>query len=320
MRVFVTGASGAIGAYLIPHLVERGHEVVATTRSERKLVRLRELGAEGVVLDGLDGAAIGEAVARAAPDAIIHEMTALSGNANMRRFDRWFAQTNELRTRGTSHVLAAARASDVKRFVVQSYTGWNNPRIGGPVKTEADGFDPAPLPDQHETLEAMQRMEASVLNAPLEGVVLRYANLYGPGAFDTVIAPIKKRMFPIVGDGSGVWSWLHHEDAAIATVDALERAEPGVYNIADDDPAPVNEWLPYLASVVGAPKPFSVPVWLGRLLAGDVVVRMMTEGRGSSNAKAKTEFGWRPTRPSWRQGFRELASDAPRNVRARAVG
>lgn len=320
MRVFVTGASGAIGAYLIPHLIERGHEVVATTRTREKVERLRGLGADAVVLDGLDAAAVGEAIARATPDAIIHEMTALSGKADMRRFDRWFAETNELRTRGTAHLLASARVSDVRRFIVQSYTGWNNPRTGGPVKTEADGFDPSPLPGQRETLEAMQRMEASVLDAPLEGVVLRHANLYGPRSFDTVTSPVKKRMFPIIGNGAGVWSWLHHEDAAIAAIDALERAEPGVYNIADDEPAEVNEWLPYLASVIGAGKPFRVPVWLGRLLAGDVVVRMMTEGRGSSNARAKAAFGWRPTRPSWRQGFPELISPAPRNIQARALG
>jgi nucleoside-diphosphate-sugar epimerase len=320
MRVFVTGASGAVGAYLIPHLVEHGHEVVATTRSQHKVERLRTLGAEPILLDGLDATAVGEAVGRAAPEAIIHEMTALSGKSDLRHFDRWFAATNELRTKGTAHLLAAARASGVTRIVVQGYTGWNNPGTPGPIKTETDGFDPAPLPDQSQTLQAMQRMEQSVFDAPIEGVVLRYANLYGPGGLDTLVAPLKKRMFPIVGDGGGVWSWLHHEDAAIAATDALERAKPGAYNIADDDPAAVNEWLPYLASVVGAPRPFHVPVWLGRLLAGEVAVRMMTEGRGSSNAKAKAEFGWRPTRPSWRQGFRELAPSSARNAQARAVG
>ena len=319
MRVFVTGATGAVGTYLVPHLIQRGHQVIGATRSPNKVDWLRKAGAEPVLLDGLDAAAVGEAVAHASPDAIIHEATALSGNADFRHFDRWFATTNELRTRGTSHLLAAARASGVKRMLVQSYTGWNNPRGGGPVKSEADGFDPAPLPDQHESLAAMRAMESTVLDAPLEGIVLRHANQYGPGALDTIIGPLKKRMFPIVG-GGGVWSWIHIEDAAIATVDALERAKPGVYNVADDDPAPVREWLPYLASVVGAPRPFNVPVWLGRLLAGDVAVRMMTEGRGSSNAKAKAEFGWQPTRSSWRQGFREVTSSTPRHVQARAVG
>jgi nucleoside-diphosphate-sugar epimerase len=320
MRVFVTGATGAVGTYLVPHLIQRGHQVIGATRSPDKLDTLTRAGAEAVLLDGLDATAVGEAVAHASPDAIIHEATALSGTANLRRFDRWFATTNELRTKGTAHLLAAARASGVKRIIVQSYTGWNNPRGGGPIKTEADGFDPAPLPDQRESLDAMRRMESSVLDAPLEGIVLRHANQYGPRALDTIIAPLKKRMFPIVGDGNGVWSWIHIEDAAIATADALERGKPGVYNLADDDPAPVNEWLPYLASVVGAPKPFSVPVWLGRLLAGDVAVRMMTEGRGSSNAKARAELGWHTTRPSWKQGFREVTSSTPRNVQARAVG
>jgi 2-alkyl-3-oxoalkanoate reductase len=320
MRVFVTGATGAVGSYLVPQLVQRGHHVIGATRSPNKLDWLRRAGAEPVLLDGLDAAAVGEALAQAAPDAIIHEATALSGDADLRHFDRWFATTNELRTKGTAHLLAAARASGVKRFIVQGYTGWNNPRDGGPVKSEADGFDPAPLPDQRQSLEAMRQMESSVLDAPLQGIVLRHANQYGPGALDNVIGPLRKRMFPIVGDGGGVWSWLHVEDAAIGTVDALERATPGVYNLADDDPAPVRDWLPYLASVVGAPKPFSVPVWLGRLLAGDVATRMMTEGRGSSNAKAKADFGWRPTRSSWRQGFREVTSPAPHNAKARAVG
>ena len=319
MRVLVTGASGAVGAHLVPHLIRRGHDVVATSRSVDKLEHLKRLGAEAVALDGLDAAAVGETVARTEPEAIIHEMTALSAKPDLRHFDRWFATTNELRTKGTANLLAAARATGVKRFIAQGYTGWNNPRNGGWVKSEVDGFDPTPVADQRETLDAMRVMEASVLGAPLDGIVLRYANLYGPGAFNSIVTMLKKRMFPIIGSGAGTWSFLHLEDAAIATADALERLAPGVYNVADDDPAPVEEWLPYLASAVGAPKPFRVPVWLGRLLAGDVPVMWMTEARGSSNARLKAALGWQPTRPSWRQGFRELAP-ATAQTEAGALG
>lgn len=319
MRVLVTGASGAVGAQLVPHLVLRGHDVVATTRSRDKFDTLLKLGGQPTVLDGLDATAVGETVARVEPEAIIHEMTALSGQPDLRHFDRWFATTNELRTKGTANLLDAARATGVKRFVVQSYTGWNNVPEGGPVKTEADAFDPDPAPQQRRSLAAIIDMESRVLDAPVDGIVLRYGNLYGPEASDSLTKLLKSRMFPVIGDGSGVWSWLHLEDAAIATVDALERAKPGIYNIVDDDPAPVRDWLPYLASAVGAPKPLRVPVWLGRLLAGEAAVRWMTQGRGASNAKAKVKFGWQPTRSSWRQGFRELAHDAPR-VHARAIG
>ena len=318
MRVLVTGASGVVGVHLIPHLVRRGHVVIGTTRSRDKLERLRALGAKPVLLDGLDAIAVGEMVARVGPDAIIHEMTSLRGRPDLRHFDRWFATTNELRTRGTANLLVAARGSGVKRFVVQSYTGWNNAHDGPMVKTEADEFDRDPSPQQRETLAAIKSMEAMVLEAPLDAIVLRHANQYGPEASAPNIELLKKRMFPVIGEGGGVTSWLHVEDAAIGTADALERARPGIYNLADDDPAPTREWLPYLAAVVGAPKPFRVPVWLGRALAGEPAVRWMTDGRGSSNTKAKAEFGWQPTRSTWREGFLELAP-APRGVRASAL-
>jgi len=305
MRVFVAGATGAIGRRLVPQLIERGHEVVATTSRPEKADALRALGATPVIVDGLDGAAVGEAVAGAEPDAIVHQMTALAGRPDLRRFDRWFAKTNELRTRGTEHLLAAASAAGVDRLVAQSYTGWTNDDSGGPIKTEADPLDPDPLPAQRESLAAIRFLEDAVTSAPLEGIVLRYGNFYGPGDSEPLLELIRKRQFPIIGDGGGVWSWIHLDDAAAATVAALERGRRGAYNVTDDEPARVAEWLRYLAQVVGATPPRRVPAWLGRLVAGDVPVRWMTEGRGSSNEKAKRELDWRPAWSSWRDGFRD---------------
>jgi nucleoside-diphosphate-sugar epimerase len=305
MRVFVAGATGAIGRRLVPQLIERGHEVIATTSRPEKADALWVLGATPVIVDGLDGAAVGEAVSSAEPDAIVHQMTALAGRPDLRRFDRWFAKTNELRTRGTEHLLAAARAAGVDRLVAQSYTGWTNDDSGGPVKTEADPLDPDPLSAQRESLAAIGFLEDAVTSAPLEGIVLRYGNFYGPGDSEPLLELIRKRQFPIIGDGGGVWSWIHLDDAAAATVAALERGRRGAYNVTDDEPARVAEWLRYLAHVVGAKPPRRVPAWLGRLAAGDVPVRWMTEGRGSSNEKAKRELDWRPAWSSWRDGFRD---------------
>jgi nucleoside-diphosphate-sugar epimerase len=305
MRVFVAGASGAIGRRLIPRLVATGHEVTATTRTPAKVDPLRRLGAKAVVVDGLDAATVSRAVAAAEPEAIAHQMTALAGAPDLRRFDRWFATTNELRTKGTDILLAAARDAGVGRFVAQSYTGWSNPRTGGRVKTESDGLDPHPLKMQRTSLAAIGYLEQAVLAAPLQGIVLRYGNFYGPGASDTLVELVRKRRLPVIGDGAGVWSWIHLDDAAAATAAALERGDRGVYNIADDEPAPVSEWLPYLAEAVGAKPPMRVPQWLARPIAGAVAVRWMTEARGASNAKAKRELDWRPAWPSWREGFRE---------------
>lgn len=304
MRVFVAGGTGAVGRRLIPQLAANGHSVVATTRTREKIDGLRALGAEPVVLDGLDGHAVGEAVARAEPEAVVHEMTALAGIGGVRRFDREFAVTNELRRRGTDHLLAAAAAAGVRRFVAQSYTGWNNIRTGGPVKTEEDPLDPRPPAAQEESLAAIRHLEQAVLGAgPVEGVVLRYGSLYGPGASDELTAVVRNRSIPIVGDGAGIWSFVHVDDAAAATVAALTRGAPGIYNVVDDDPAPVAEWLPSFAAAVGAKPPRRVPVWLGRLAAGEVGVSMMTQIRGSSNAKAKRELQWEPSWPTWRDGF-----------------
>jgi 2-alkyl-3-oxoalkanoate reductase len=303
MRVLVAGATGAIGRRLIPPLVAAGHEVTATTRTPTKRDELRALGARPLIADGLDAAVMTTAVAEAAPDAIIHQMTALAGKPDLRRFDHWFATTNELRTTGTEILLAAAREAGVQRFVAQSYTGWSNPRTGGPVKRESDGLDPDPAKMQRKSLAAIDHLERAVPAAG--GVVLRYGNFYGPGASDSLVELVRKRRFPVIGDGAGVWSWIHLDDAAAAAVAALERGTPGVYNITDDEPAPAAEWLPYLAEAVGAKPPMRVPKWLARLMAGTVAVQWMTEGRGASNAKAKRELGWQLTWPSWRQGFRE---------------
>ena len=313
MRIFVAGATGVVGQQLLPRLTAQGHQVTATTRSPAKAEQLRALGAEPAVVDGLDAMAVGEAVARAEPEVVIHQMTSLAGALSLRRFDRVFAVTNRLRTQGTDHLLAAASAAGVRRFIAQSYTGWPNIREGVPVKTEDDPLDPSPPRAQRESMAAIRHLERVVLAAaPMEGIVLRYGSFYGSGASDEFVGLIRRRMVPIIGDGAGIWSFLHISDAAAATVAALERGAPGVYNVVDDDPASVAEWLPFLAAAVGARAPYRVPVWLGRLAAGEVGVSVMTQIRGSANTKAKRELGWQPAWPSWRQGFRDgLAAVAP---------
>ena len=304
MRVFVAGAGGAVGKRLVPMLVARGHQATGTTSHKEAAEAIRRLGAEPVVVDGLDAVGIGEAVARAEPDAIIHEMTALSGAPDFRNFDRWFALTNRLRTEGTENLLAAAKASGVKRFVAQSFTGWSNSREGSWIKTEDDPLDPHPVKEQTQTLAAIRFLERAVLEAPLEGIVVRYGGLYGPGSSEALGGILRKRMFPVIGDGAGIVSSTHIDDAAGGTLAALERGRRGIYNIVDDEPAPSRVFIPAVAEALGAPKPLHIPAWLGRLLAGDVAVTMMTEGRGSSNAKAKRELDWQPIWPSWRDGFR----------------
>jgi nucleoside-diphosphate-sugar epimerase len=307
MRVFVAGATGAIGKQLVPRLVAAGHEVHGMTRSESKRAMLSELGAVPVVADALDPDQVAEAVGRARPDVIVHQLTAI-GSLDPRHFDRGFALTNRLRTEGTDHLLSAGQAMGVRRFVAQSYGAWWYVRTGGPVKTEEDPLDPTPAREMRESWAAIRHLEQAVLGAQwTEGIVLRYGGFYGPG---TSMAPgaeqvelVRRRRFPLVGDGGGVWSFIHVADAAEATVAAVERGRRGVYNIVDDDPAPVAEWLPALAREVGAKKPMRVPRFIGRLFAGEVGVVMMTGARGASNAKAKRELGWRPAHPSWRQGF-----------------
>jgi nucleoside-diphosphate-sugar epimerase len=307
MRVFVAGATGAIGKQLVPRLVTAGHEVHGVTRSESKLAMLQELGAVPVVADALDAGQVAEAVARAKPEVIVHELTAIA-SLDPPHFDRDFALTNRLRTEGTDHLLSAGHAAGVRRFVAQSYGAWPYVRTGGPVKSEEDPLDPTPAREMRETLAAIRHLEQAVLEAEwTEGIVLRYGAFYGPGTsmgpggdqFDVV----RKRKFPLVGDGAGVWSFIHIADAAEATVAAVERGRPGVYNVVDDDPAPVAEWLPALAQELGAKQPRRVPRFIGRVFAGEAGVVMMTDARGASNAKAKRELAWRPAHPSWRQGF-----------------
>jgi nucleoside-diphosphate-sugar epimerase len=310
MNVFIAGASGAAGRALIPLLVEHGHRVTGTTRSPAKTGALRALGAEPVVLDGLDRAAVIEAVGRARPDAIVHQMTALSGLTDLRRFERAFETTNRLRTEGTDNLAAAARAAGVERIVAQSFAPWVYARTGGPVKREDDPVDTAPPRQVRTTLAAIRHVEEAVTAAG--GVALRYGGFYGPG---TGLAPgseqwemVRARKFPIVGDGGGVWSFAHIDDVAGATLAALERWTPGeIYNVVDDDPAPAREWLPALATAIGAPRPRRIPRWLARPL-GAHIVTMMCELRGASNAKARERLGWSPSVPSWREGFRALAA------------
>ena len=317
MRVLVAGATGVVGQQLVPQLIAAGHQVTATTRSDGKAGGLRDAGADVAIADGLDAVAVGEAVARAEPEVVIHQMTALSAGFDFRHPSRTFAQTNVLRTKGLDNLLAAAQAAGVRRVIAQSYTGWPNARTGGPVKTEEDPLDPDPPAEMRPTLEAIRYLEQAVLASPMEEVALRYGNLYGPGASDLLVGLIKKRQVPVIGDAAGIWPWLHVQDAASATVAALNLGN-GVYNIADDDPAPVSEWLPALAAAVGAKKPFRVPAWLGRLAAGETAVMMMTQMRGSSNAKAKRELGWEPAWRTWRDGFaRGLHATS---VQDRAVG
>ena len=308
MRVFVAGATGAIGQQLVPRLVAAGHEVHGMTRSESKQAMLYELGALPVVADGLDPYQVADAVAHAKPDVIVHQLTAI-GVLDMRHFDRSFALTNRLRTEGTDHLLSAGHAVGVRRFVAEgvgSYAAYA--RTGGPVKIEEDPLDLTPAHEMRETQAAIRHLEQAVLGAEwTEGIVLRYGVFYGPG---TSMAPgqpqfelIRNRKYPLVGAGGGVWSFIHVADAAEATVAAIEHGSRGVYNVVDDDPAPVAEWLPALAQELGAKKPMRVPRFVGRWFAGDAGVVMMTEVRGASNAKVHRELGWRPAHSSWRQGF-----------------
>ena len=301
MRVFVTGASGAIGIRLVPQLIARGHEVVGTYRSAGSRERLATLRAEPILLDLLDPGAVRKAVFESEPEAIVHEATALADVKFSRNLDRSFVETNLLRTKGTDNLIAAAREAGVPRFVAQSVASFGRyAREGGPVKTEDDPLDPNPVDGMSETAAAIWYLDRAVTEAG--GIALRYGAFYG-AANDGLLEPVRKGQFPIVGDGGGVFSWIHLDDAATATVLALEHDGPAIYNIVDDEPAPVRDWLPVLADALGANPPRRVPAWLARRIAGEAAVMMGTEARGASNAKAKRELGWTLRYPSWRQGF-----------------
>jgi nucleoside-diphosphate-sugar epimerase len=300
MRVLVAGASGAIGTRLVPQLIERRHEVVGTFKSPGNAERVRALGAEPVALDLLDPRAVRKAVLEAAPDAIIHQATALANVRFSRSLDRTFAETNRLRTEGTDALLAAAREAGVRRFLAQSFASLRYAREGGSVKTEDDPLDPTPVRATRETNAAMRHLDQAVTDAG--GIVLRYGGFYG-APNDGLIKPVRKRQFPIIGEGGGVSSFIHLDDAATATVLALERDRAGIYHIVDDEPAAARDWLPVLADALGVKAPRHFPRWLARLFAGEAAVMMGTEARGASNAKAKRELGWELRYPSWRQGF-----------------
>jgi nucleoside-diphosphate-sugar epimerase len=308
MKIFVAGATGAVGRRLVLLLTAAGHQVAGLTRSPAKADILRRIGATPIIADALDRAAVKEVVQRQKPEIVVHELTSIK-KVDLRNFDRGLAETNRLRTEGTDNLLAAARAAGVRRFIAQSFAGWPYARAGGPVKTEEDPLDPEPPAAFRRTLEAIRYLESAILaEAALEGIVLRYGYFYGPGTaigeHGWMVEDIRNRRIPIIDGGSGVWSFTHVDDAARFTRAAITRGAPGIYNIVDDDPARVSQWLPALAEALGAKPPHWVPAWIARFVIGDAVV-FMTDVRGASNAKAKQALGLNLIWPNWRDGFKE---------------
>ena len=311
MRVFVAGATGAVGRELVPQLISAGHTVAGLTRSTARAEAIKRAGAQPIVADVFDAPAIRQAFMSFRPEIVIHQMTGLSGMTDLTHFDRTFAATNRLRTEGTDLLLLAAREVGVRRFIAQSYCGWTFARGGGAIKSESEALDPDPPQEMRRTLDAIQYLERMVTgSAAPEGIVLRYGSFYGGGTGvlePAMIDQIRRRRMPLLGDGGGWWSFLHVDDAASAAVAAIDRGKAGqIYNIVDDDPAQVKEWLPAFAAMLGARPPLHVPAWIGRLVAGEHMVAMMTQVRAGSNDKAKRELGWRPAHPSWRAGFGEI--------------
>lgn len=310
MRIFVAGSTGVVGRTLVPLLLKNGHDVVALVRSAEKVREVEAMGAKAAVADALDQEGLTKAIRKSEPEVIVNELTALAGAGDFKKLDEEFALTNRFRTEVTDTMLAAARDVGARRFIAQSFCGWPFAREGGPVKSEEDPLDPDPPAHFVESLAAIRHQEDAVRRADsVEALALRYGLFYGPGTAiakdGVVVSLVRDRKLPIVGDGGGIWSFVHIEDAARATLEAISHGQPGIYNVVDDEPAPVSAWLPALAEAVGAPPPRHVPVWLGRLAIGDGGVSMMTSIRGGSNAKAKRELGWQPTYPSWRRGFVE---------------
>ncbi|GAA3589071.1 NAD(P)-dependent oxidoreductase [Kribbella ginsengisoli] len=309
MKVLVAGATGGLGRSLVPKLIAAGHDVTGMIRSESGAAGVRAQGAQVVLADGLDAAAVKAAVGSVQPEVVVHQMTALKSGIDFRKFDESFALTNRLRTEGTDNLLAASHAAGVRRIIVQSYAGWNLQRSGSPTKTESDPLDAHPVAATSQTMAGIRHLEAAVTaDQAIEGLVLRYASFYGPtgaiGKGGELVELIRRRRLPLIGDGSGVWSFIHYDDAADATVRAVTTGDPGIYQIADDDPASAAVWLPELARILGAKPPRHLPVWLAKLAAGEAAVSAFTQIRGADNGKAKDAFGWHPAYASWRQGFR----------------
>jgi nucleoside-diphosphate-sugar epimerase len=312
MRIFVAGAAGAVGRKLVPSLVAKGHAVVGLTRTPESGRRLAAAGAEPVVADALDAAAVEAAVTAARPEVVVHQLTALAGASDLRDFDAVLSASNRLRTTGLDNLIAAARKSGARKIVAQSYCGWPYARTGGPIKSETDPLDTTPPLKQTQSLAAIRHVEAAVADLrDLQGVVLRYGSFYGPGTgmFEpVVVGQLRKRQMPLIDGGGGWWNFLHVDDAASATVATIEGDARGLYNVVDDEPAPVRDWLPALADAVGAKPPRRLPTWIARFFAGQALVTMMTASRAGSNAKIKRDLGWRPAHASWRQGFRDVGA------------
>jgi nucleoside-diphosphate-sugar epimerase len=311
MRVFVAGATGAVGRELVPQLISAGHAVAGLTRSESKAEAIKRAGAQPIVADVFDAAAIRQAFMLFQPEIVIHQMTGLTGMTDLSHFDRSFAETNRLRTEGTDLLLAVAREVGARRFIAQSYCGWTFARSGGEIKSEDEALDPHPPQEMRRTLDAIRYLERVVTDsAAPKGIVLRYGSFYGQGTGvlePSVIDQVRRRRMPLLGDGGGWWSFLHVEDAASAAVAAIDRGEGGqIYNIVDDEPAQVKDWLPALAAMLGARPPLHIPAWIGRLVAGEHMVAMMTQVRAGSNDRARRELGWRPAHRTWRSGFAEI--------------